>query len=193
MYKFGLIQTIFILLIIFIIIWAYCNETIRQELYYLTQPKPKNVGIASFRNSKDSPGIVGSVKFIEQEDDTIVKVELDGVLEGKHGIHIHEYGDISNGCKSAGDHYNPFGADHGDVNRGHVGDLGNIISRGGKVRQVIKAKNIKLSGPYNIIGRTLVIHESEDDLGMGTNEESKRTGNSGKRIGCAVIGISSTS
>ena len=49
---------------------------------------------------------------------------------------------------------------------------------------------IKLKGKANIIGRGLIIHENEDDLGLGPYDASKINGNSGKRIACAIIGIS---
>jgi Cu-Zn family superoxide dismutase len=49
---------------------------------------------------------------------------------------------------------------------------------------------IKLKGKSNIIGRGLIIHADEDDLGQGTNPASKINGNAGKRIACAIIGIS---
>ena len=47
---------------------------------------------------------------------------------GTHAMHIHELGDLSNGCTSLAAHYNPFNHTHGspgDCSR-HVGDLGNI-------------------------------------------------------------------
>jgi len=41
-----------------------------------------------------------------------------------------------------------------------------------------------------ILGRSIIIHEDKDDLGLGTFEDSKTTGHSGARIACALIGIS---
>ena len=52
-------------------------------------------------------------------------------------------------------------------------------------------EKIKLRGfVCNIIGRGLIIHADEDDCGMTDHSDSKTTGNSGKRIACAVIGYS---
>ena len=51
-------------------------------------------------------------------------------------------------------------------------------------------KLIKLRGKYSIIGRSIVIHEDEDDLGKGGDKESTITGNAGKRLACGVIGLS---
>lgn len=53
---------------------------------------------------------------------------MSGLKKGLHGFHVHEYGNLIEGCKSAGGHYNPFKLNHGgpaDEVR-HIGDLGNI-------------------------------------------------------------------
>ena len=115
---------------------------------------------------------------------------MENVLKGKHGIHIHETGDLRMGCISLCEHYNPYNKVHGGPNDKirHVGDLGNLKSKRGKVNKVFRDKLIKLRGKYSIIGRSVVIHADEDDLGKGGDEESLITGNSGARIACGVIG-----
>lgn len=104
----------------------------------------------------------------------------------KRAIHIHQYGDLSKGCVSAGPHYNPLEVDH----PAHPGDFGNYVAINGTIRQHLNMEGGTLFGGHSILGRAIVIHEKEDDLGLGSNEESKRSGNAGRRIAACVIGIS---
>lgn len=135
--------------------------------------------------------IRGYVEFIQCTHTTKVVVHLDNVPKGYHGFHIHEYGDLRDGCTSTCSHFNPYGTVHGGTTKEsgphrHVGDLGNIKANSrGKVRQTIYEPTLQLS---HIVGRSVVIHENEDDLGEGMFEDSLTTGHSGKRIGCGVIG-----
>lgn len=142
--------------------------------------------------------IRGKVIFEETNNFNVrVHVELEGFDPNtSHGFHVHKYGDISNGCESMCEHFNPYGMTHGDRTDTirHVGDLGNLhADENGKVQLEFEDSVIKLRGEKaNIIGRGLIIHADPDDCGRGEGdnyEQSKKTGNSGKRIGCAIIGI----
>ena len=44
-----------------------------------------------------------------------------------------------------------------------------------------------LFGSNTIIGRTLVIHAGEDDLGLKDTPDSASTGSAGSRLACAII------
>ncbi len=97
-------------------------------------------------------------------------------------------------CTSAGPHYNPKNATHGDIlsNNRHVGDLGNVDANGdGTIVATISDSVIQLNGPYSVIGRSVVLHALTDDLGMQNNSASLSTGNSGARIACGVVFLNS--
>ena len=144
-------------------------------------------------------GVEGVVTFTQSGDGpTKVSGDLKGLAAGKHGFHIHEFGDTTNGCMSTGPHFNPAGKDHGaptDENR-HAGDLGNVVATAdGCVFELEDVQN-PLDGTNSIIGRACVIHELEDDLGKGDSSEigtqgktSKTTGNAGARLACGVIAL----
>jgi len=136
----------------------------------------------------------GNVTFTQNGcgEAVLVEVSIAGLDPGLHGFHVHEKGDLSNGCLSTGGHYNPDKHDHGareDPVR-HVGDLGNVnADEAGVALTKFSDPLITLAGPRSIVGRGIVIHEKADDLGRGGHPDSKKTGNAGGRVGCGVIGL----
>jgi Cu-Zn family superoxide dismutase len=145
--------------------------------------------------SENNNNITGKIFFSEKKSKLKINYEIYGLTDGKHGFHIHEYGDLTDGCKSACSHFNPFGKQHGGLKSSerHAGDLGNIVSKNGLAKGVLfdKILSLNFKNPTCIIGRMIIIHKDEDDLGLGGNEESLKTGNAGERVACGVIGICS--
>ena len=148
--------------------------------------------------------INGTVSFSQNSSDskTSVSVNLIGFPPNKtFAMHIHSFGDLTNGCESAGGHFNPHKELHGNAvihgKKRHVGDLVNNVysDRDGKVEVEFVDDLVQLFGFYTVIGRTVVIHENKDDLGIFRDEDSKRgelsrtTGNAGGRVACSVIGV----
>jgi len=136
--------------------------------------------------------IKGTVYFTQNGcgKPVLVDVNVTGLTEGDHGFHIHEKGDLTDGCTSLGAHYNPDKLSHGapiDEIR-HVGDLGNIrADKSGVAKTIFSDSLISLVGPRSVIGRGVIVHQDLDDLGKGTGDSSK-TGNAGARVACGVIG-----
>jgi Cu-Zn family superoxide dismutase len=137
----------------------------------------------------DSGKIKGVVIFTQKEDHVRIKIDIKGLSKSHlHGFHIHETGDLREGCKSCCAHYNPHNQEHAGLENGHSGDLGNIKTDGeGNCAMSLKTDKFIVD---EILGRSIIIHEDEDDLGLGNQDDSKTTGHSGNRIACSVIGIS---
>uniref|UniRef100_A0A915CXE9 Superoxide dismutase [Cu-Zn] n=2 Tax=Ditylenchus dipsaci TaxID=166011 RepID=A0A915CXE9_9BILA len=146
---------------------------------------------------KGDSDVTGTVWFSQPAEGapTVIKGQITGLKPGLHGFHVHQYGDSTNGCVSAGPHFNPYSKTHGgpqDEIR-HVGDLGNLTAgNDGIAKFEITDKLIQLYGQNSVVGRSLVVHANEDDLGKGNDEESLKTGNAGARLACGVIGLAAS-
>lgn len=115
-----------------------------------------------------------------------IKAHFTKLPPGKHGFHIHKAGDLrGEGCMGLCEHYDIGHNTHGSPGYGHTGDLGNIELKNGVFNKEYFIKGITVK---DLWGRSVIIHEDEDDLGKGGFEDSKTTGHSGKRIGCAIFG-----
>ncbi|KAK4686573.1 superoxide dismutase, Cu-Zn family, partial [Tremellales sp. Uapishka_1] len=144
---------------------------------------------------KGDSKVSGVITFTQEQEGGPVTVSgdiknLDANAE--RGFHIHQFGDNSQGCVSAGPHFNPHGKNHGGPTSAerHTGDLGNVKTDGSGTASIqITDKEISLIGQYSIIGRTVVVHEGTDDFGTGGHADSLKTGNAGGRAACGVIGI----
>jgi Cu-Zn family superoxide dismutase len=131
--------------------------------------------------------VSGIVIFTQKGDAIEITGEISGLTPGKHGFHVHEFGDLSSSDGMAtGGHFNPDKEKHGgpeDKER-HVGDLGNITAdENGKATLKMTDKLIQLHGKHSIIGRGLIVHAKEDDL------KSQPTGDAGGRVAQGVIGV----
>ncbi|CUA68324.1 hypothetical protein RSOLAG22IIIB_13691 [Rhizoctonia solani] len=113
--------------------------------------------------------------------------QINGLSAGKHGIHIHALGDLSGGYPWYMPHAGPQAAER------HAGDLGNIEAGADGVAKVdIYDTWISFTEKTNILGRSVVIHSGEDDLGLGNTTDSRTTGNAGARFACGVIGLANS-
>merc|ERR1712180_569981 len=133
--------------------------------------------------SAGESSVKGQIYLSYREGVTKIWGTVFDLTVGLHGFHIHEKGQLGNNCKDSGGHFNPSKVTHGaptDEER-HTGDLGNIM--------VYNPKFISLGdgGIHDVAGRAIVIHAGEDDLGLGDDEGSLKTGNAGSRVACGVI------
>ncbi|XP_049884444.1 titin-like [Pectinophora gossypiella] len=135
--------------------------------------------------------VMGVIRFQQcPEGPLVADGTIDGLDPGEHGLHVRNSGDLSMGCLSLGDHYNPHGSpSHGGPNDPkecrHAGDLGNVVADE-TGRACFRIMDCVLN-VQDIVGRSVAVTERCDDLGRGSDPRSKVDGNSGKPVGCGII------
>jgi len=172
-------------------------------------------GKAAQTNVKDVAGnTVVRVAFVERKSEVLVaaSVTLPPGAESIHGFHIHanraadggpgggcvvvDAGDPAANFVSAGGHFNPTGAIHGQ----HAGDMPALfVGTDGKATMVFTTDRFKVA---DIIGRAVILHAAPDNyanipVGTALNQYTandpaattltNNTGNAGARIGCGII------
>lgn len=140
---------------------------------------------ARIAGSEICPDISGSVRFYQTQLGVVVRAEIrglpcsDGLCGARvFGFHIHE------GCECAGNmddsfaeamaHYNPCGCEHPQ----HAGDLPPLFENKGYALSVFLTNRFSVR---DVIGRTVIIHDSPDDF------TTQPSGNSSRKIACAEI------
>lgn len=123
----------------------------------------------------------GAVGAEARASGTYVRIAVQGLSPGEHGIHLHVVGRCDGpDFQSSGPHWNPEGKQHGHLNPlgAHAGDLPNLtISANGR-----GAANFLVRGALaDADGTSLVIHAQPDDY------RTDPSGNSGGRVACAVL------
>ncbi|XP_066913523.1 copper chaperone for superoxide dismutase-like [Clytia hemisphaerica] len=125
---------------------------------------------------------LGLVRFTQITEETcVIDGSFNGLNAGKYGLHIHQFGDLSSFCESTGDDYNPTENCHGDRENTsrHAGDMGNVeVGEKGSAVFRYQDNMIKV---WDIIGRSVVLHEKEDDFSNDPH------GNAGKGLACGII------
>ncbi len=146
--------------------------------------------IAVLEGSNQYPEITGTVGFRGVRNGTWVEILAEGLPEfqpasgdipqvGPHGFHIHN----GEGCGNPGGdepfadadgHWNPENQPHGN----HPGDFPVVFSNHGRASMLFFTDRFL---PEEVLGKTVVLHESPDDF------QTQPAGGSGVRIACGVI------
>ncbi len=157
-------------------------------------PAPKSAasakGIAVLHPTAGNK-VAGTVTFTPIADGVQVHAEITGLTPGKHGFHVHEFGDCSAAdASSAGGHFNPNHKPHAgpEAPERHEGDMGNVeADASGNAKLDYVDHQLSLSSDdKSAIGRSVVVHAKPDDL------KTQPSGDSGARVACGVIGWAKT-
>jgi superoxide dismutase, Cu-Zn family len=170
-------------------ITACNNETSKDDSSNTDTTKKWQHAEAVLTGTVPDTSVSGTVNFDEQSNGKIkMKLQLTVPLKSNQtvAVHIHEHGDCGDKGEHAGGHWNPAATNHGKWGSAgfHSGDIGNIrLNAEGKSDFELETDLWSIGGDAktDILGKTIIIHSGVDDY------TTQPTGNSGSRIGCAVI------
>ncbi len=160
--------------------WYDSNKSTLLKRLLTTKPS----AVADIKGMDEYAALQGKVSFHSADEGVLVVSDISGlpdpkgVCGGVFGFHIHA-GDTCSGdkadplAKTLG-HFNPKNCEHPY----HAGDMPPLFSNRGFAWSAFYTERFNI---FEIIGKTVVIHDMPDDF------RSQPSGNSGKKIACGVI------
>lgn len=154
------------------------------NLYQIPLRRPPDA-CATLSGNSDYPGLHGTVLFYQTPHGVLMVTQVSGLPQGNFpcprnvfGFHIHEgascTGTAEDPFADSGSHYNPGNCPH----PAHAGDLPPLFGNSGSAFMSVLTDRFSVS---DVIGRTVIIHNSPDDF------TTQPSGNSGKKIACGQI------
>lgn len=135
----------------------------------------RHIARAKIKGSAKYPKINGFADFYSYNNGTIISVEVNGLPDGFHAVHIHDGSSCSGyNFPNAGKHF----AKGEKVHPNHEGDLPPILSENGFAWSAFFTSRFI---PYEVMNRVIIIHEKPDDF------RTQPSGDAGDKIACGVI------
>jgi superoxide dismutase, Cu-Zn family len=140
---------------------------------------------------------VGVAVLKERRGKVLVSAAVWRVAPGFHGFHVHAVGQCVPPFTSAGGHYNPTGAPHGD----HAGDLPTLlVNEDGRGELQFVTDRFSLRDLFDGDGSALIVHTGRDNYAnippryhshatdtFGPDPDTLATGDAGARAACGVV------
>jgi superoxide dismutase, Cu-Zn family len=141
---------------------------------------------------------VGVAFLRERHDEVEVSAAVWDQTPGFHGFHVHTVGLCDPpSFESAGGHFNPTGAGHGD----HAGDFPSLlVTQDGSARLQFVTDRFSIGDLMDADGSALMVHAGRDNFANipdryqssesdapGPDEETLATGDAGARVACGVF------
>jgi Cu-Zn family superoxide dismutase len=141
----------------------------------------------------------GRVAVGQASDGVLMRITLDGLTPGWHGVHFHQSANCADGAagfKAAGAHAdgpdrahglaNPEGSETGDLPNIFAGADGRATAELFRANAVLRPSEAKAAelGPYPLLdddGFAVIVHANSDD------HATQPIGGAGDRVACAAI------
>jgi Cu-Zn family superoxide dismutase len=135
---------------------------------------------------------IGTVKLEQDGDDVHFKVKVHSAAPGFHGFHVHATGTCVAPFTSAGGHYNPSAATHGN----HAGDLPVLfVDADGQAEARFTSDRFALGDLFDADGSAFILHAGRDNYANIPTDRydpdpdaaTLATGDAGARSACGII------
>jgi superoxide dismutase, Cu-Zn family len=157
--------------------------------------RSKRRAIAVLRDT--SGQAVGVALLRERHGEVTVSAAVRRVVPGFHGFHVHSVGECTPPFTSAGGHFNPGGAGHGD----HAGDLPSLlVNEDGRGELRFVTDRFSIRDLFDGDGSALIVHAGRDNYAnipsryhshatdtFGPDADTLATGDAGARAACGVV------